>query len=185
MPQTIALQRGTTTVTADSSSSVTLFTQSGGLATRVIVNQLCMSFDSTVDDIQTTAAVYHESSGGQTSMIGLFRRVDATTMRALQFPVGAFTNNNWEGAPFPSNSESSARLPIIFQGNAIGDMFNTSPNSIQVVYSNPVNIRFAVLPSNFYIGPSDSIKMKIRAFSTSTGATTATISYSFTTITET
>lgn len=185
MPQTIALQRGTTTVTANSTSAVTLFTQSGGLATRVIVNQLAVSFSDLVDETQTTVGVYHESSGGQTSLIGLFRRTDATSIRALQFPVGAFTNNNWGGTPFPSSSEYSNQLPIIFQGSTAGDMFSSNPNSIQAVYSNPTHLRFAVLPSNFYIGPNDSIRIKIRGFNTSSGATTATISYSFTTITET
>jgi hypothetical protein len=184
MPQIIALQRGTTTVTANGSSSATLFTQSGGLATRVIVNQLSLTYDFAADTGTVQVGVYHESFGGQTSLIGLFRRLDASSFRAVQFPVGAFTNNNWGGTPLPTGADFLATVPVLGHTQASGDMFSTSPSNINVGYSTTSNTRFSVLPSNFYIGPSDSVKIKTN-FSSSSGTATATISYSFTTITET
>ena len=42
MAQTIALQRGTTSVTLDGTTKYTMFTQSGGTATRVIINGVAM-----------------------------------------------------------------------------------------------------------------------------------------------
>ena len=70
MAQTIALQRGTTTVAGSGASSVTLFTQSGGTATRVILNQLSFYNSTSASNQSSKVIVYLTSSGGQTSVIG-------------------------------------------------------------------------------------------------------------------
>jgi len=180
MAQTIAMQRGTTTVTPDDATSVTLFTQSGGTATRVILNQLGFYFSSTPASGTVHAVVLHTVSGGQTFMLGILR--DPDRRRSYQFPPGAFTNNAFTGSATQTAASSSAvwsNFPIL-SGTGSAGVGSSDASGVILDYTTGTSAKYSMMPSNFYIGPSDSISMKILA----TGPTTANISYSFTTITE-
>lgn len=184
MAQTIALQRGTTTVSGNSTSTATLFTQSGGIATRVIVNQLTFTFNSATSGSQTILGVYHTSSGGQTSLIGIFRNSqNGLGYQAIQFAVGSATNNGFTATSISSTSNLYPQMPCIGHTQS-GDMSGTGPGNISFSYSDSSNTRFSTLPSNFYIGPSDSIIIKAQALDGGGSPVTVTASYSFTTITE-
>lgn len=178
MPQTIALQRGTTTVSAaGGNSSVTLFTQSGGTATRVILNQLGIFFSSNPTD-NVRAAVFHNSNGGQSTLLGYL--TDNGRRQSCQFTPAAndpFSGN--VGQTSTNAFKQRPRLPVIASSAATG-IGSGGATSIQIEYyeTTDSNFYYAIIPSNFYIGPGDSISMKIEA------GPTANISYSFTTITE-
>lgn len=182
MPQTIAMQRGTTTVAADNSTSVTLFTQSGGTATRVIVNQVGFYFSATPTTGTVHAVVLHNVSGGQSTMLGILR--DPDRRRSYQFPAGAATNNAYMGSATQTAASTSAvwsNSPII---GGIGTTGVGSSDASGVIfdYSTGTSAKYCILPSNFYMGPGDSLSMKI--YGDINGVPTAYISYSFTTITE-
>lgn len=188
MPQTIALQRGTTSVTSDSSSVVTLFTQSGGTATRVIVNNLGVYFTTLPNSGSVSMLLYISQSGGQDMVIGQLSTSDRT--RSYQFLAGSSTNNSFMGVGLSQSSSSNNNVvPSTPQIRSTGSngVASANANQISVVYSSLSTTQLAVLNSNFYMGPSDSIKMKIQASVTSGKSvisTTGNISYSFTTITE-
>jgi hypothetical protein len=188
MPQTIALQRGTTTVTTDSSSVVTLFTQSGGTATRVIVNNLGVYFTTSPNSGNVSIMLLISQSGGQDMVIGQIISPDRT--RSYQFLAGSSTNNSFAGVGLSqfnsSNNNVVPNTPII-RSNGSNGVASTGSASIGVVYSSLQGTQLAVLNSNFYMGPNDSIKMKMFAqyqSGKSVLSTTGNISYSFTTITE-
>jgi len=186
MAQTIALQRGTATVSGDGSTFVTLFTQAGGTATRVIVNQLTMSFSAQLST-SSNACLYLTSSGGQSSVLGIMSRGDTGSQYATQFPAGSSNDNAWFGGTAGTTGNCLSLSPMIQQTGTSGDMSAGNCSSVNLSYSGPSVSRFAVLPQNFYIGPSDVLKMKVRAQTISGKSTvnqTATLSWSFTTITE-
>jgi hypothetical protein len=190
MPQTIALQRGTTTLTGDGTTSVTLFTQSGGIATRVIVNQLSFFFSSALDaNADMRGIVYHQSSGGQGSVLGILKNTQGTTsLKAVQFPVGSFTNNPWTGLSPTATALPFMGVPYIGSTNATEDMLTSPTGSVNNTYSSTSNERGSAITQNFYIGPGDSIRIKFNARTNVNDVSTPTtvnIGYSFTTITET
>jgi hypothetical protein len=182
MAQTIALQRGTTTVTGNGTTEVTLFTQSGGTATRVILNQLGASISEVPSNAYMT--LIHQVSGGHTFVLGILK-YPASGARSFQFPSGASSDQAFSGNSVLSSTSASkliSSMPVIYSDGTSG-VANVSPNSIGIEWATSANdTRMAMLCSNFYMGPSDSLRIRCRA--DGAGTTTATISYSFTTITE-
>jgi hypothetical protein len=185
MAQTVALQRGTTSVTANGTSSVTLFTQSGGTATRVIVNSLGMTFSPDPNTGQAVVVTLTVTpSGGQTLILGYLR--STSNNRAIQFTPAGSPQNQFYGQPIYAGSPYSL-MPNI-NGNSTSGTGASASNAVGMTYvsnstGNPQN---AISP-NFYIGPSDVVAMKGYCPYTSGKSvlsTTMSISYSFTTITE-
>lgn len=186
MAQTIALQRGTTSVTSDY-GSVTLFTQSGGTATRVIVNSISVYFPTPPDTGTVYITLFVTQSGGQSTMLGHLRTTNRT--KSYQFTAGASTDNQFAGvglSQFNSSTNSVvASTPIIYANNNNGPA--GAGNVVGMEWSTLANSHFGMLNSNFYIGPSDLVGMRISANKVSGKGTiqvTGNISYSFTTITE-
>jgi len=195
MPQTVALQRGTVSVSADNTTQATLFTQSGGIATRVIINSLTVGFSPSLQSSRDLCIMVSlQQSGGHNSLLGYIFQTSYGNSN-FQFAPGVNTVNSFYGtpssgnAPTPSNKLLSSQ-PVI-SGGGSGGIGNASAANVQFRYPSTTgegvgNIN--TINSNFYMGPSDSIRMKIQGWYTSgKGAhlySTATISYSFTTITE-
>jgi hypothetical protein len=183
MAQTIALQRGTTTLTANGTDSVTLFTQSGGTATRVILNQLGASLSNVPNNAYMT--LIHQVSGGQTFVLGILK-YGSSGARSFQFAPGASSANPFAAIPMltsTSNSGGRAPTPIIHSDGSDG-VANIAPNIVSVTWpTGAAEDRYGMLCSNFYMGPSDSLRIRCKA-DLGEGYPTATISYSFTTITE-
>lgn len=193
MAQTVALQRGSTTVTADGSSTVTLFTQSGGTATRVIVNRLGVTFSASINTAQILSIVFYMTqTGSSTLMLGLIRRTSSGN-RAFQFVPGVNTANSFSNASSIYNAaQPTYYLPTnpVIHGSGTNGTASGDASTLQIEYCGTganAQTLINVLNSNFYMGPSDLVGMKIYGVTTSGKsyvATTATISYSFTTITE-
>lgn len=192
MAQTVALQRGSTTLASDGTSTVTLFTQSGGTATRVIVNRLGVTFSNAVDTGQFCHIVFFMTqTGSSTLMLGLLRRQSGGN-RSWQFLPGNSTNNAFTGGSINSSTPVTNFLqtnPLI-NGSGTNGTASGAANTLTTEYASTTSQGQTVtniLNSNFYMGPSDLVGMKIYAASTSGKSyinPTATISYSFTTITE-
>ena len=182
MAQTIALQRGSTTVSSGGGSGVTLFTQSGGTATRVIINGL--AFKNSVAGSGCVAQLYVAQSGG--SVFWAVAAKGASSGNAcggFDFFPGTF---NMNGAQRESSSSSLTGAVIL--GINTNNVFPADGNvaaynifSTNNVTSNVASMsNYETCPQQFWIGSGDAVAMKIF----NNGGGTATIGFSFTTITE-
>jgi len=183
MAQTIALQRGTTTVAGSGASSVTLFTQSGGTATRVILNQLSFYNSTSASNSSSRVLVYLTSSGGQTSVLGYLFGSNGTGY-SYQFLPGGGNSNVGAGV----STAVLGQCPVIQSSNTSADIGTPNPSNVSASFDTSTGRNQAIFPSNFWMGPSDSIKIKAYQSYTSGKSTlqvaTVNIGYSFTTITE-
>ena len=180
MAQTISIQRGQTTLTGNGTSSVTLFTNgSSGASTRVIINQLSFSIAQSSSFGNTSATMYLTTSGGGTSPIG---SLYTSTALGPQITPILTQNPNTSVAMTTSNAISAVG----------GGMFASSlgaPNIISSINSGKdgTYTYIGVFPTNFWIGPSDAIKVcTLYRYSSGKGGAfaTVTVHYSFTLITE-
>jgi hypothetical protein len=189
MAQTIALQRGTTTVTSNGTTSATLFTQSGGTATRVIPNAIGIYFSATPNFNYVIFGVYVAISGGQTLLVGYLHQGNTTYNRSFQFPISAMPNTGASNGVWNTNGLVVIPTTPYFANTSTTGVGNTAIENVNVNYPLAANTRLVILPSSFYIGASDAIVVKAYGFNAigkgSPTALTANITYSFTTITET
>lgn len=181
MAQTIVLQRGSTTCSSTGNSPATLFTQSGGTATRVIINGL--SFKNSANGNGSAAQLIVAQSGGTVWWPVAIKTVGQNgTASGFDFYPGI---SNMAGAQRATSAYtiSSANILATTGTNwpcdtnvATYNVFTTD-NQFSIITS---SIQLEHCPQQFWIGPGDSVQMRI--FNNSSG--TATIGFSFTTITE-
>jgi hypothetical protein len=175
MPQTIATQRGQVNVDTDGASETTLFTQSGGLGTRVIMNQLAGFTTSGGGSTMRPMLIYTSSSGFKTVLM----RIDGASVTQWQFisggldsfayaTAGGGTNTLIGGTPYISGQSQSQQM-------GANNPSNVNPQS-QISGGSMVGA------TNFWIGPGDAISIKVQRNS---GTVTCTVAFCFTTITET
>lgn len=173
MAQTIALQRGTGTINANGTTDLTLFTQSGGTATRVIVNQFTFYTQSTTTSRAITWYIGHSSSGGYRSPLlsGYVNTTNAGTFvpgqqdgsQAAVFSTSfGVANWTWKSDYTSTGTAQGANLP----SNNVPQFYDAGG--------------YQSGPSNFWIGPSDSLILRMSM----SGSITANVGWSFTTITE-
>ena len=170
MAQTIAMQQGTGTVT--SGSTTTLFTQSGGIATRVIFNFI--SFYCSANVSSPNLMVQHVSAGGGTGLIG-YLKTDAGGTNALQLMPAA---GGTSPAQYVGNSASvvpTMTFPISSESNYMGSV---TPSTFNI--RTPTSANMGFLPSNYWIGPGDAVRLGW----TDGGGRSITVAWSMTTITE-
>ena len=188
MAQTIALQRGATT-TPGNGNQTTLFTQSGGIATRVIPNALGFYLNTPIPNNGTVViGIYVAISGGQTLLVGYLNQGSSNFIRSFQFPIGAMPNSGPYGNVFYAPQTTWQSTGFIPQINGTTGVGSLSIENLQLSFNPGSGSKFVSLPSSFYIGPSDSIV--IRGYNVYQAGKTTTypninVTYSFTTITET
>jgi hypothetical protein len=175
MPQTIATVRGTTSIPTN--GSATLYTQSGGLATRVILN--FVSWFTTPDYGAANLSLTHVSAGGGSALIGFQHSVYTGINRSSQLmPTNA-------AAPAATNAMTNVGSNQPSQGWLVSShpsyMGSSNGNNISPRFVSPTLNSYNYMPTNYWIGPSDSI---VVWWFTGEGPN-ATLAYSFTTITET
>ena len=168
MAQTIAMQRGTSTTSGTGFISTTLFTQSGGLATRVIFNGLAHRSAQS----QYWVSINVVSSGGSSSIIG-WGQYYAQGSQFVPMAMQANTAYSAGGATGPS-----ANLPTAW-ANQSNTTYPGASQPNQIANGYPGLALGGGMPLNFWIGPNDSVVHRIY----NTGATTD-FGWSFTTITE-
>lgn len=183
MAQTIALQRGSTSITWNGTTAYTLFTQSGGTATRVIIGGV--SAYSTNNGSINMAMFVKQSGTSNYLTIGYKGVGTASSSNSLDFYGGSAIT------PLPaqpaSTNNSAGGTPILVNSNGgffgAGDISNTAVQAINSQFSNSNSFfQFEVCPQQFWIGPGDSVVMKF--FNYSSAAATGIVAYTFTTITE-
>ena len=176
MAQTVAIQRGITSVVATSTGAeTTLFTQSGGAATRVIINQLTFYSPNTQVARLFVLTLNFNSSGGYKSPFIYMRGNGVSAMTFIPGPTDSAAATQQTGTTavgglaLLSNTATSTGVSmgnlsssLLYLGTASDNMFQTGP-------------------TNFWMGPGDSISVKL---SINADTPTCPIGYSFTTITE-
>lgn len=183
MPQTIAAQRGTATVTANGVTATTLWTQSTGIATRVILN-----------------SVVTKHAAGANSRVALLLNVNGTGNYACVAIrcLGSTPDNTYGMIMMPgSNAERMTTTAYVTTAYTNFWIPYSIASSGAYLFGNLENTRWRMLgpnateltstagsidivPSQFWMNSGDSL---IALCYNSTEAST-TMLYSFTTITE-
>jgi hypothetical protein len=172
MAQTVATQRGTTSVPIN--SRTTLFTQSGGNSTRVILNQVTWYTQYVVSSLK--AQLLHVSSSGPISIIGYFyyagSYISSLSPQMMPNPngTGPIQGGGYSGG-------GSVNGIIYGGGGTAGWIGAKNADYIIVVMSGNV---YSYMPQNYWIGPGDSIAFNIYT----DNSESPTVGYHFTTITE-
>lgn len=181
MAQTIAAQRGTTTVSGNGTTATTLFTQSTGIATRVILNSVVVKHDETVNS--RMALCINVNGSGNYACVAI-RAVSNTGNSSYGvnmmpgsnlYPVQTTTTNaatyvdRWIPFTVSSNHYLGSRVN--------GGWSWAGPNgSIQGLASASADL----VPSQFWMNSGDSLVL----LHFNSAGFTADALYSFTTITE-
>lgn len=180
MPQTIALQRGSGSYTA---GILTLFTQSGGTATRVIPVQLV---------IQNTGSMSGGVSSSNYAKLSLILQASgagSSVLAAANSFQSALFFTTTLGWPIATNIQSLGGTATAsnyytyyaFQGPSNGGSFSSDGG---VPYNPaPQNNNITPIPQ-FWMGPGDSVRLYINGNDSSGGSVSGSYSYSFVTITE-
>jgi hypothetical protein len=192
MPQTISLVRGTTSVTGNSTSNVTLFTNSGtGIATRVIVNQLTFYIGASASGSGYLINLYHQSSGGYNSIVGQIANGGSGTIpRTEQWLIGGFPSSKVIGSTSQGNMPDSFVMGSTDTGGggAQDVLYWPASTTRMQIGSNSSTGQYKHCPQTFWIGPSDVLRIKAgwnQAGGKGGTPATVNIGYSFTLITET
>lgn len=182
MAQTIAAQKGNGTVAANGTTALTLFTQSTGIATRVILNSVS----------------YTCGTGSQNPRISLVINVNGTGNRVPVAIIGiSGTGANLFGAAmFPSQQSEKSTMSlgssdalhtnhIILGSGKASQTIGTevTANALRMGGNNTnyeVDFNsFQIVPSQFWMNAGDVLEFRcFHEFAS------ATVTWSFTTITE-
>ena len=180
MAQTIAMQRGSTSATFNS-TRYTLFTQSGGNATRVIINAITVWSGSgfggwgnmMLQVLNSGTSVYLPIA---IKMSGA--AINPSAMTFIPETVGI------SGGAQQASSTATLTSQTLWYPDG-SDWPNTNGMTIQGAVSNASssngNSNFEFCPRNFWIGSGDSVILQVKGSSNPSG----TMGWSFTTITET
>ena len=182
MAQTIAMQRGSQSVTCQGTNRYTLFTQSGGNATRVVINGLAIYASSSNSAGNWSIGLFIKNSGTSVYLPVAFKNNpgSANTMNVFLLPgIGANANT---GAQRASTNDTISAVSLL------GGNTNDWPNadnmilqgiSSQVTLGNSTAL-YDYCPQNIWLGSGDALIL-----STHNPATlAATVAWNFTTITE-
>jgi hypothetical protein len=173
MPQTVATVRGTTT--ANHNGQTTLFTQSGGNSTRVILNQVTWYYNSQYSNIN--ANLLHISSSGPVTIIGFFSITTGAGVSSGQLMPNPNGTSPTQSTGV-STTNASANAIVAFSASGGGNTWLGSLNPSALVFG--PNYGYSYMPQNHWIGPGDSI-----VFVQSNGnSASSQVGYHFTTITE-
>lgn len=182
MPQVIAAQRGSTTVSTNGTSSVTLFTQSTGIATRVILNSVTF-FTSVNSNLPRMSLCVNINGSGNNTCVAILGASDLSGTGLTMFPnCSPFPLTNITASP---NTYIDRWVPMSQSAAGIGTDLTANqwrfagPNGSSNQSAQAV---IEYVPSQFWMNGGDSLVF--RCFQTGSPVT-ATVLYSFTTITET
>lgn len=184
MAQTIAAQRGSTTVTCDGQTSVTLFTQSTGTATRVILNSVSWSTPNGTNYPRCSLMININGTGNETCVALLSSTNPSSSGGQTMFPnstysplTGMQSTSNYISRWLPVN-QSGSGSNMLGKNLTNGYWTIAGPNGATQA-STEGSLEF--VPSQFWMNSGDSLRFRCYR-----GGTTesATIYYSFTTITE-
>jgi len=169
MAQTIAMHRGVGAVSVGSTGvPVTLFTQSGGIATRVIFNNFAYYCSNTNSNVILVMRV--DQSGGGNLIL---------TRGQITGSGGNIPSMGTNGAYQPVGGSSLSGIKLRFQINSTSGTYPGTGNPD--ITSSWVSGDNGAMPQQFWIGPSDAVVISMQ---NNSGTFTMNYAYSFTTITE-
>jgi hypothetical protein len=181
MAQTIAMQRGSLSVTADSTWN-TLWTQSSGVAARVIPNQLNGNwvYNATGSTIYFHLAIV--SSGGSGQILSMTNQMYFSTFNSWQI---ACTGNQSGNIVYGQNPGYLNSFGISSNG-AGSTPYNAGITGVSLsmpttAQSNPAPV------GQFFLGNGDSVRVRVYGLRPSGKGTTNNVMqiyWNFTTITE-
>jgi hypothetical protein len=188
MPQTIATVRGTGS--GSNTGSATLFTQSGGNATRVIFNQFAAYSSNANAHSDLNFTMNHVVSNGSSNIIGWYKGLGNGSSSFQLFPN---PNSTGPGQTVPYINSVNSAFSSNVNGGISGTGGNYPGNSHTVGIELPVNGSSyrvcSYAPQNFWIGPNDSVVIRWVYGSYWNGdsyiSPNINYAYHFTTITET
>ena len=151
MPQIVATQRGTGSATKN--TITTLFTQSGGNATRVIFNQLAFYSNGAIGSLNgPTISIVHTVSNGSTNIIGWYKGYGSSATGGQICP-----NPNGTG-PTQTNGTSNSNGGFMVNNNSFDYPGSASYFNIQGGYTDISIGSYA--PQNFWISSGDSVSLR-------------------------
>lgn len=176
MAQTIAVQRGSSTVNGNGATQLTLFTQSSGTATRVILNSVSISFAS--NSSNAAAVIYvNINAGGNYVPVAIRRHNEYNTRYMVFMPSDSASGSSLIAT-------QTTQLPqgvSIGSSNAGGWPSNGIQDMVAAVYGAPrSSLPLNLVPANFWMGSGDSLTLA--CYNDAGG--TATVLYHFVTVTE-
>ena len=180
MAQTVALQRGVQSVTYDGTTRYTMFTQSGGIATRVIIGGVSAYSNAARPGMMM--GIYVVLNGGGFNFIAFKMGSNAYSIGAMDFCPGTVAANfsSAAGSTNPSTSSIITQsVASFYSGN--GDIFSQSLTGSGTGTTPYSDKTYEFCPIQFWIGPGDAVVFKGRMTNTTE---TGQIAYNFTTITE-
>jgi hypothetical protein len=180
MPQTVAMQRGTVSGSA-SGGWITLFTQSGGIATRVIPVNFTHWFSQSANNNTAYFQLAIASSTGGGQIISSMNSTSSGNMNSFQITC---TTNNAQDIVSVGTTAASKSIRWI-GGGAGASPYNASISAVQNQYGSTGQSANAI--GQFFMGPGDSLQYRVTGvFNQGKGTATCTSNahYSFVTVTE-
>jgi hypothetical protein len=181
MPQTVAMQRGSVSSTA-SGGWITLFTQSSGIATRVIpINfEHWLSQNPNNNTGYFQLAIVSSSGGGQ--IISSYNGTPSQNLNSFQI-----TCTNTNAADIATVSTTAVGRSIQWRTSSSGSSpYNASISNVSAGYGTTAQGNANAI-GQFFMGSGDSLRYRITAIfnqGKGTSPCTTNASFSFVTITE-
>jgi len=171
MAQTISAQRGSTSISTN--TDTTLFTNSASGSSRVIINSVGLFMPSGSGDTNLIASgLYIQNTGGGVMIPFALARTTMSSQYCHIYVPGTTPVGSAIGASNPGQ--------IIFINN--GSPVSTNPNQMQWNYSgSSTTNNYAYCPKSVWMGPSDLLRFR----QTNNAGSDMTLVYNFTVITET
>jgi hypothetical protein len=180
MPQTIAMQRGSTAASFNN-TRYTLFTQSGGNATRVIINAITVWSGGGFGGWGNMMLQVQNSGTSVYLPIAIKMSGAAINPSAMTFIPETVGMNT--GGQKPSSTDTLTGQTLWYPDGS--DWPSAGGMTIQGAGTNAAsangNSAYEFCPRNFWIGSGDSVILQVKGSSNPSG----TMGWSFTTITET
>ena len=158
MAQTITLQRGTASMTFDGTTKYTLFTQSGGIATRVMIGGVGVK--ASTARAGTMMGIFVQQSGGGFQTIALKIANSSANVSNLDLSPGQmnFGSPTTTGIQLSGSSLVAGNVANTFYGDQVMSSANVfGAGTSTSIYSGS---QFEFCPKEFYIGPSDIVYLK-------------------------
>ena len=184
MAQTIALQRGSAAITWNATSLTTLFTQSGGTATRVCIGGVS-AYTSVASPL--TMGIFVKQSAVAVYTMVAYKSI-ASTVQAYSLDFFGGSQINANGAQRAATNATNSGSSVL--GNTLTADYTAlcsfagieQAGADNAVFPGGTQSNFEVCPEQFWIGAGDSVVMKFLNFNNT--AATGNVGYSFITITE-
>jgi hypothetical protein len=170
MAQTISAQRGSTTISTN--TDTTIFTNSSSGSSRLIINSVGWFLSGGGDTSMIASGLYIQNSAGGIMIPFALARTTMSAQYCHIYVPGTTPVGSALGASNPGQ--------MVFINN--GSPNSTDPNQMQWNYAGgSLTNNFAYCPKSIWMGPSDVIKCR----QTNNAGQTTVLVYNFTLITET